>query len=398
VSWEDGIAIVGGTDVYSYETMAEAAPGLPSTVLGSAYTDRYLVHWAVGTLAALTGSGLPLAYRLGWAVSFAVIIIATYRCLRALRVTGWPMRLCLALVVLNPYALRYYAIAPAYLADAVFQAGLVVALLGMTTRRRALVLVGVLVAALARQTIVIVVPVLAVWLLLQSRRRSSDAAESGAAPSDVTPSGVAASRVTAVAVVVLPFALLAGVRMITAPFSETFTPRFPQDFILPLLADLPGSAVVLADHVLRVLAPLLLTVSIGVTALLICWRRRRPVPLAAVMCALAGAAVIGQPLGIGPAFPGFTGNQPRLSALGLIPVALAVGALLMALPPRRWSRWRELALGVVVVGASLHHLYTVVGPADVTQFIVLQGVACALIVVLLFTGERRPAAAGTSGR
>jgi hypothetical protein len=375
--WDEGIALVGGSDVYSYRLMSDAAPALPTTPIASAYSDRYLVHWTVGTLAAVTGLSVPSTYRIAWLVAFAVVVLATHAALRALDVAGWPRRLCLALVVLNPYAMRYYALVPAYLADVLLQAGVVLAVLGLAARRPGLVLGGVLVAVAARQTILVVLPVLAVWLLLDRGQARSRRAR----------------QITAGSVVVLPLAVLAAVRRLTRGFTEPFSPGFPDDTILPVLADLPTSAVVLADHVLRVAAPHLLALSIGCTALLVLWRHRGTVPLPAAMCALVSAAVVCQPLGIGPAFPGFSGNEPRLSALGLIPLVLSVGVLLVRGWPDDWGRGRGLALTVVVVAASLHHLYTVVGPADVAQFMVVQVVAAAAAVLLLL-GRSRPVPAG----
>jgi hypothetical protein len=372
LSWQDGIAAVGGNDVHSYQLLAEAAPGFPDTVVGSAYTDRYLVHWFVGWFSAATGLALTSTYRLIWAVVFCAIIVTTCACLRRLGVQGWPRRLCLALVVLNPYALRYYAIVPGYLADLVFQAGLVLALLGTISRRYLMVVAGVLLAVPGRQTIIIVAPVLAIWLILDGRGLQR----------------ARARQTTAMLLVLLPFAVLTAVRRLTAPFTHTFSPRFPDDTVLPLIANLPGSATVLADHLLRVLAPLMVTLSMLVALLVVHLHRRKSPPLAAPMTAFAAFAVVCQPLGIGPTFPGFAGNEPRLSALGLIPLVLCLGVLLNSIGPRRWKTAHVWGLMLVVVVASLHHIYTAIGPATVGQFIVVQGAASAGAVLLLLTAER----------
>lgn len=112
LGWEEAIDLLGAGDAYSYQVMSAAAPGLPDTRIGSAYTDRYLPHWLIGAVAK--GMALPLTsvYRLGWAAGFVGVLGVIHAILRTLDLPRWPRRLCLALVALNPYALRFYALAP----------------------------------------------------------------------------------------------------------------------------------------------------------------------------------------------------------------------------------------------------------------------------------------------
>lgn len=373
LGWRTGIAVTGGQDVHQYELMAEAAPGLPGTQVGSAYTARFLIHWSVGAAAGLVGVSVELAYRIACLAAMAAFALTARLCLIRLGVTGWALRLCLALAVLNPYALRYYALVPGYLSDVVFQLGLALALLGTFSRRSWTLLVGVVVAVLARQTIVVVAPVLAVWLLVADRGRP----------------GGRWRLVTAVATVALPFGALAGVERLTRPFTTEFAPRLPEDTVLPLIRDLPATAAVLGDHLLRVAAPLLLVLSMLVALALVHLRRRRPLPAELYLCALVSAAVVGQPLVIGPTFPGFAGNEPRLSALGFLPLVLCLGLAFRSSQAVLTAR-TAVPLVLLVALASLHHVYTAVGPATATQFVALQAVAAALafVLVLMATGPR----------
>ena len=78
--------------------------------------------------------------------------------------------LCMALVLLNPYALRPYAIAPGMLTDLVFVLGLALSLLGLRTWRTGLVALGAATSILGRQTELLVLPALAVVIMLGTSR------------------------------------------------------------------------------------------------------------------------------------------------------------------------------------------------------------------------------------
>jgi hypothetical protein len=371
LGWQAGIAATGGQDVHQYELMSRPAPGLPTSPVGSAYTARFFVHWSVGALADLAGVSVEVTYRVLGLVTVAGFVLVARLCLLRLGLVGRPLRLCLALAVLNPYALRYYMLVPGYLSDVVFQLGLAVALLGVLSRRSSTLLVGLVLAVLARQTIVAVAPVLAVWLLVTGRGRS----------------GAGRRLTVAVAAVLLPVAALVLVHLVTRPFTTTFSPRFPADTVLPLVSRLPETIPVLGDHVLRILAPLLLVLSLLAALLVVHVRDRRPPAPEICFFALVAAAVVGQPLVIGPSFPGFAGNEPRLSALGFFPLVLCLAAAFRS-SGLVLAGWKASTLLALVAVSSLHHIYTSVGPADASGFLVLQLVASVLAVVLVLAGSR----------
>jgi hypothetical protein len=371
LSWSDGIAVTGGQDVYQYELMSRVAPSLPVTEIGSAYTARFVIHWSVGTISALSGVSLELTYRIACLMIMVAFALTVRLILIRLGVTRWVLCLGLALAVLNPYALRYYALVPGYLSDVVFQFGLALAILGTVSRRAAILVAGVVIAAFARQTTVVVAPVLAVWFLIEGRRE----------PRRWAP------WTTALVTAVAPFVVLALVGQVTRRFTSNFSPRFPEDTILPLLADLPSTAAVLADHVLRVSAPLLLVAGMLFALIVLYVRRRRSLLLDSYMCAIVSAAIVGQPLLIGPAFPGFAGNEPRLSALGFLPLVLCLATAFRGLNRRARSR-PAIALMLLVALASLHHIYTWIGPANAAQFLAVQASAAFLAFVLILVSWR----------
>ena len=63
----------------TYQRIAEAAPGLPDSGIGSAYGERFAGHWLAGSLADWLGLSIPDAYR----VLVAIAVVATLLALAA---------------------------------------------------------------------------------------------------------------------------------------------------------------------------------------------------------------------------------------------------------------------------------------------------------------------------
>jgi len=131
------------------------------------------------------------------------------------------------------------------------------------------------------------------------------------------------------------------------------------------------------------------------TAALIIGARRadphwRP-PVAFWAASFILAAVDAQPLLITPDFPGFKGNEPRLSALGLAAAVMALAALLAAVERRRGplrARRPLLVVAAAVGVGSLHHLYTVIGPRSAGQFAALELLTGAVAGIALAAAAR----------
>lgn len=367
LDYPSGVTAAGGLDTYQYERMSAAAPGLPDSLIGSAYTSRFALHWSIGALSATSGMSLASTYRVVCLIVMISLGAVLVRVLRRLGVQSWALVSCVALMMLNPYAMRYYTLAPAYVADLVFQLGLGLAFLGLLARRPGPIVLGVVLGTVSRQTMLVAAPLLALWYLLESQhdRRST-------------------RGLTAVTIAGLPVVVFLLVTRVAEPFTTPFAPQIPKDTIVPLLAVLPASGVELGQHVLRVLAPLMLTLLVLAGLLFVCLRQRIRPPRSFYLALLLWAAISGQPLVIGPGFAGFTGNEPRLSALGLLALVFAVG-ILFRTTGLQLHAWQGVTLMVLVLIASLHPRYTVLGPASTPQFLVLQALislAASLLVVL----------------
>lgn len=358
-------------DVLEYRKIAEAAPGSPDSDIGSAYTGRFAVHYAVGLLDAATPLSVNGAYVMAWlAVVAALLAVLHALCSRAGPV---PYALGLAVSVLNPYLLRGSATAMGTVQDVVFVLGVAVCVMGLLRVRPALVVAGLAIAILGRQTAVLVAFAAAMWMALGDEWRRARPQR--------------ARMLWAAAGVAVVAGLYGVLKAIVAPFTKRFEPSIPGDTVLARLDELPGSASDLAQHAGRTALPLLVATAVLVVLVLrVGWRR---VPSTVWWLLLVAAAVVVQPLAVDPAFPGFESNEQRLASLGLLPLAAACALLAARARLDRASPWTLAAGAALVAAGSLHHDLTRVGPDGDAQFFALQILAAAGIAALAWHATSR---------
>ena len=344
-------AVTGGGDAASYKLMSAAAPDLPTETIGSAYTGRFAVHYAVGLLSA-AGISLNAAYIVSWLAIFLGIVALTQRLISTAPVGA--LALALAVVVLNPYGARVSALEMGGLQDPAFALATGCTLLGLLRGARAWVLIGVLAAVLSRQTALVSNLVVAAWVCFGPLWRERSGRE---------------RLVMAGAVLALTFGAHAVVDAIVSRFSEPYEPTFPGDTLRGRVDD-PPSAGELASHLARTALPLL--VPAAVVASLVQGLGVRRVPGAVWWSLGVAAAIVAQPAVIDPAFPGFAHNEQRLAALSLLCGAAAIGLLAGLLPRDRiapWFWW--VACGLVVL-ASLHDQVSRLSVGSEGRFAALQ--------------------------
>jgi hypothetical protein len=194
-------------------------------------------------------------------------------------------------------------------------------------------------------------------------------------------------RATIVVSIVVAIAIVyAGLKAASSSFTYAFAPSIPGDTILPGIGD-PGSASQLAEQTVRVIAPFVPIVACIAAVLFGAARSGTRLRLPAEFwCALLiAAAIIAQPLLISPNFHGFEGNQARLSALGVVPLAVALAYALRAanLQLRDLSWWAIAAGGAALLVASLNDKGVVVGPNSNAQFVAIELIAAAVLAGLL---------------
>ena len=382
-SWDDGIRLLEASDVRSYEAVAAAAPGLPDQDLPAQHARRFAPHWALGSAADATGIGVHALYRVAWGLLVIAIVAALHLTLARLRVGREAYWLAMALLIANAYAFRYYAVAPGVLADLVLVAGLAWALYGLVARRFAVVAVALAVGAVGRETLIPLLPLIVAWLALGPGWRELDARRRALLGGAAAACGL------------VPYVLL---RLVSDPFSFPATlglsdfggtPASPPSVGDLIVLGSPGSASELGEHVLRVLAPHVVPLALLAAVLWLARVPPRRLPPLFWLGLAAWALVVAQPLGLSPEYA--ADNETRLSAIGLVPLLLALAAVAPAVGLRAWQAAGAAALLAL---ASLHHLYATVGPGSAGQFVALEtAVAAVLAAGLVVAARQQPAAA-----
>jgi hypothetical protein len=335
-------------DVTSYERIANAAPGLPSSPLPAQHAQRFPAHWLVGTVSSLTGMNLHEVYRVASVLCLLATVLVMHRAFVALRLGLGPYALCVGVLVASAYPTRYLLAAPGMLSDAVFLLGLALVVLGFAEHHDFLVVLGVAVAALGRQTAVPLAVAAAVALLIARRPRAVRAAS---------------------------WALLAGVGVFFVEWivARSFSASGPGVTILGSL-----------DHPLRLLlheglansdarAFLALLVPFGLIAG--AWvRGHRP----AAVPVLLAAAVILQPLLLLPA--SVEHNGTRLAALALPALAFVAACQLREANLSRPTVWISCA---AIFAASFHARYSDAGIPNSTAWLAIETLAALVIAAAL---------------
>ena len=242
------------------------------------------------------GVSFHAAYVGSLVVVVTALLVVLHLLLRSMSLPVYA--LSAGIVVLSPYAFRPYLASAWNQQDLVFVLGTAVSLLGLLHRRSALVLLGLAVAICGRQSALPLAPVAALWVLAgPAWRAESRRLRLG----------------TAMGVLAVVVGVYFAIMLIVAPFSKDYEPHIPGDTVLALLDDLPSNARSLVAHLGRSVVPLLVPGAVLVATLAL--RRTKGLPWLswpAFGCLTVGAAIIGQPIAIDPAFPGFAYNEQRL--------------------------------------------------------------------------------------
>ena len=346
-SWEEGVRDSFQADARFYEVIARAAPSFPDTDILRAYAERFPLHWLLGSFAEATGVDLFDLYRGASIVLVAAILVAVQQAVVTITLDTPVVVLCLGVVAASAYPAHYLLAAPGMVSDGLFVLGLSVALLGFVRERYSVVVAGLALATLGRQTAVPVGLAAAVWVWILPAWRASRV---GRALGCV----VATAGVYAVLyVVATPFAMPrpAGVSDLTVIGFMTGVRPFAEHVGLVVLGVAVPTALVAGAW----------------------WRTRAPLPFGPLLVA---AAVVAQPLLLGPLAN--KSNEPRLAGLAVPALAIAAALLL---------RGARLRVGETVVAAvaiavgGLHSRYTHTGVPSSAVWSVLELVAAGVVAI-----------------
>jgi hypothetical protein len=376
-SWQRTVDLLFGSDMPEYERVARAAPGFPDQPLPSQHADRFVPHYLVGLGSDVLHAGLrPLYYACAFLL-LGLIVLLVDRLIAPLRLGRLEYAFCIGALVANPYLFRFLAICPARLADSVFIAGGLLALLGLLRGNSWTLVAGLVAATLGRSEAVFPLVALApVGIALSPDWRSRPPR----------------SRLAAAAsAFIVPLAVYGAIRVVDHTFSVRDHPGFFGLTIFGSLRELPQSGGRIGLHVARIVVGIAGAVAVLAGALVARrLSRAEPLPFAFWAGLAGGVAVSGEAFILNPSW--IKGSEPLLSALGAALFVVAAAAALGALGRDRWPipRWAALLALAGLVGTSLHHRFAEISPVSTPgQYAALAAVSAAAVAGAVAFGARR---------
>ena len=152
----------GYNDINSYLFIAESTLGLSNySPQGIHHIERWPIHYFVGTISSFTNLDLIFIYRflvIAILVLF-IFLINTIDCAEKNKI------IILAMIFLNPYSFRTYLASPIMLADCIFFFSIGLITISIIKNKSTWLLAGCFFAIISRQTALLIVPVLFIFLL-----------------------------------------------------------------------------------------------------------------------------------------------------------------------------------------------------------------------------------------
>ena len=368
--YDDAIKVVGADDTVSYRAVAEAWPGLPADRLPFHHAQRLAIPVLLGSVAHTLGCSLESLFLGATLLLCVVVMLLMHAIFVSLALSAAQRLLLFALLLFNPFVFRPYLAATFMVVDLVFVTGLALLIWGLLTNRGTTTVLGVVFAALGRQTALALLPVAVVWLNTGAWKAR-------------------AARQRLFLMLLLPVSVV-GVYCITGLEASNMSEGgFNFGHVTGLShwfsTFSPGKIPAFLQFFFRGLASSTVTLTIlGVVYV----RTRKQVTLPAFfwLLLMLVASVWVQPFLGGPEVTG--GNIVRLCALGFVPLLTALGVLLSR--SRVLSdvgRLELMTATLLIVAGSFHHLTSNVGNAlryGVTGFAIAHGAFAALTGILFF--------------
>lgn len=332
------VYVSGFDDSFSYLSIAEAAPLLPDTVVRFHHAQRLAIPYAIGLAHDATGIGIHTLFLTVACVLGIGILMTLVMTLADLGVPAPVQILLLAIFGLNPWTYRPYLAFPELVDDLGFVFGLAVLVRGLTAGRPALVIGGQVVASLSRQTGLLLIPMVLLWLWQENDVRQSVSSRRRIF------SGAAAASV-AIVIYLATSSLAAGFG----------TSNVNGEHLVGVWrwAQSSFDARALAKFLVAAAEPIAILAILFIAFVFLARRS----PPRKVWILIVGAGFIwAQPLLAGPEITG--GNIQRLITLGLVPMVIAVAIILRDV--RAFSSPSKATAGICAMSlllASLHHHY-----------------------------------------
>lgn len=323
-SWEEGIRVQFANDMGVYEVIARAAPSLPDTDILRAYAQRFAPHWVVGVLSDATDVSLHSLYRIVAIACVGLILVAVHVALAGLGLDLPAYALALGAVAASAYPVQYLLAAPGMASDGIFVLGLAIVLLGFVQISPWVVVAGLGLATVGRQSALPLAVAAAAWAAFYPAWRP-------------------VRKQVVAGCLLIPAALYLFIYLVSDSFSQPRPAGIDDLTVIGFFTSFHE----FGRHVG------LVALGIAVPAALVVgsWLRvRGPVPWGPLLLAIT---VAGQPLVLGPLAN--RSNEPRLA--GLAAPALAVTAAIL-LRGASLTRVETLVCAAAIAVGGLHHRYT----------------------------------------
>lgn len=161
-----GVTTFGQGDTNSYREIALFAPNLPDHVIPYHHAQRFFLPYSLGVISKLSGFSLEPLFRVVNLAIFFAIVFVFYRTLKSLSLPkGWLLTICIV-TLFNPYVSRYYFSFHFMVNNLLFVFGFLLTCQGFIADRKSSVFLGLGIAALGRQTALLLLPVVWIWFYL----------------------------------------------------------------------------------------------------------------------------------------------------------------------------------------------------------------------------------------
>ena len=372
--WEEGKKYFYGEDVQQYIAMAQVAPNFYHDEIRFHIAQRFFPSFCVGILSKVAQIEISTSFTLLSICCALLIIYCMHQIFIFMDLSPNNYALCMSLVVLNPYLFRFHANVHGSLQGLMFILGTTVTILGLLKGRLAIVILAIIFSTLSRQTTLLMLPGIIVWMFAGSKWKEKRI-------------GVRLGNICSVILAIfITFILTSQVASLSISESRNWEHLYgiivwikEQGFNLRIFLELCMRCVM--PHLL----PLTMIFSIFIFNINNQNLTTYPVEVWATI--LISLAIISQPILAGPILTGLqNGSGTRLGMMGLVSTFTALGLVMqntIKWPVMVNLRANCLFFMAIVLG-SMHHTFGSVGPNSVIQFAMLNFFAAFLLSFTVF--------------
>jgi hypothetical protein len=156
---------IHGYDSKSYVETAEAFPHLPTVNMPHQHAQRLIGPWIVGGIIKISPLSFYWTFELVTFLLLFGILYVNWRTCELLNVDKQTKLIVASLLAFNPYFSRFYFAIPTYIGDLLFLLGMSIVVQALLFLRLRILLIGLFIAAVGRQTAILLLPAVCFWVI-----------------------------------------------------------------------------------------------------------------------------------------------------------------------------------------------------------------------------------------